>query len=352
MKRKKNNYGKRMIACFMAALMCICIFPVSISAASKIDLGRTVSLKVIYEDGSRKLSDVKFSLYRVAEVTENAKCRLTGDFKQYEDTVSLKNIDAAGWKNTALTLKGYVQRDNVPVTRTAKTNASGEISLENLETGLYLVLGDRTEVGNYIYTAEPFLLFLPGQNDVSGEWQYDVTVHVKYDRDHSGGGGKEDKEKSYKVLKVWKDEGHKKERPNKITVQLLRDGKVYDKVDLTEKNNWRYTWKNLSDKYEWMVVEKEVENYTVSVSREGTTFVMTNTYDNPPGENPPGENPPGENPPGEDPPDEEEMVLGDIDEIIPKTGALWWPVPVLGCGGLILIMAGCFVKRRQMNEEE
>ena len=99
-------------------------------------------------------------------------------------------------------------------------------------------------------------------------------------------------------------------------------------------------------------VEKEVENYTVSVSREGTTFVMTNTYDNPPGENPPGDNPPGENPPGEDPPDEEEMVLGDIDEIIPKTGALWWPVPVLGCGGLILIMAGCFVKRRQMNEEE
>ena len=93
MKRKKNNYGKRMIACFMAALMCICIFPVSASAASKIDLGRTVSLKVIYEDGSRKLSDVKFSLYRVAEVTENAKCRLTGDFKQYEDTVSLKNID-------------------------------------------------------------------------------------------------------------------------------------------------------------------------------------------------------------------------------------------------------------------
>ena len=359
MERKKNNFGKRMVAYLLAVLMCICILPISVSAASKIDIGKDVSLKVIYEDGSRKLSDVSFSLYRVAEVNENAKCRLTGDFKKYEDAVSLKNLDAAGWKDTALTLKGYVQRDNVPATRTAKTNASGEFSLENLETGMYLVIGDRTEVGNYIYTAEPILLFLPGQDKVSGEWQYDVTVHVKYDRDHSGGGGggKEDKEKSYKVLKVWKDEGHKKERPNKITVQLLRDGKVYDKVDLTEKNNWRHTWKDLSDKYEWMVVEKEEDNYTVSVSKEGTTFVMTNTYDNPPGENPPGENPPGEDPPDED--EEDEMVLGDIDEIIPKTeeilpktGALWWPVPVLACGGLILIMAGCFLKRRQMNEEE
>ena len=353
MERKKNNFGKRMVAYLLAVLMCICILPISVSAASKIDIGKDVSLKVIYEDGSRKLSDVSFSLYRVAEVNENAKCRLTGDFKKYEDTVSLKNLDAAGWKNTALTLKGYVQRDNVPATRTAKTNASGEFSLENLETGMYLVIGDRTEVGNYIYTAEPILLFLPGRDAVSDEWNYDVSVHAKYDRDHSGGGGgKDDDDTSYKVLKVWKDEGHKKERPNKITVQLLRDGKVYDKVDLTEKNNWRYTWKNLSDKYDWMVVEKEEDNYTVSVSKEGTTFVMTNTYDNPPGENPPGEDPPDED-------EEDEMVLGDIDEIIPKTeeilpktGALWWPVPVLACGGLILIMAGCFLKRRQMNEEE
>ena len=101
--RKKNNAGKRMIACLLAVLMCISMLPVSISAASKIDLGRTVSLKVIYEDGSRKLSDVRFSLYRVADVTENGKCYLTGDFKRYADTVSLKNLDAAGWKNTALT---------------------------------------------------------------------------------------------------------------------------------------------------------------------------------------------------------------------------------------------------------
>ena len=361
MERKKNNFGKRMVAYLLAVLMCISIVPVSASALSKIDIGRDVSLKVIYKDGSRELSDVSFSLYRVAEVTENAKCRLTGDFKKYEDTVSLKNLDAAGWKNTALTLKGYVQRDNLSATRIAKTDATGAFVLSNLETGLYLMLGDRTVIGDYIYTTEPVLLFLPGRDAVSGEWNYDVSVHVKYDRDHSGGGGggKEDDEKSYKVLKVWKDEGHKKERPNKITVQLLRDGKVYDKVDLTEKNNWRYTWKNLSDKYEWMVVEKEEDNYTVSVSKEGTTFVMTNTYDEEE-PSPPGENPPGENPPGEEPPDEEEeIVLGDIDEIIPKTekvlpktGALWWPVPVLACGGLILIMAGCFIKRRQMNEEE
>ena len=155
MERKKNNFGKRMVAYLLAVLMCISIVPVSASALPKIDIGRDVSLKVIYKDGSRELSDVSFSLYRVAEVTENAKCRLTGDFKKYEDTVSLKNLDAAGWKNTALTLKGYVQRDNLSATRTAKTDATGEFVLSNLETGLYLMLGDRTVSGDYIYTTEP-----------------------------------------------------------------------------------------------------------------------------------------------------------------------------------------------------
>ena len=63
MERKKNNFGKRMVAYLLAVLMCICIVPVSASALSKIDIGRDVSLKVIYKDGSRELSDVSFSLY-------------------------------------------------------------------------------------------------------------------------------------------------------------------------------------------------------------------------------------------------------------------------------------------------
>ena len=32
---------------------------------------------------------------------------------------------------------------------------------------------------------------------------------------------------------------------------------------------------------------------------------------------------------------------------LPQTGQLWWPVPVLGCAGILLIAAGIYGKRRQ-----
>ena len=48
------------------------------------------------------------------------------------------------------------------------------------------------------------------------------------------------------VRKVWVDDGV--DRPDSITVQLLRDGEVYDKVELKQSNQWVYTWDDLSPK--------------------------------------------------------------------------------------------------------
>lgn len=37
---------------------------------------------------------------------------------------------------------------------------------------------------------------------------------------------------------------------------------------------------------------------------------------------------------------------------LPQTGMLWWPVPALVCGGLLLIVAGLVVRRRQGDGHE
>ena len=51
--------------------------------------------------------------------------------------------------------------------------------------------------------------------------------------------------------------------------------------------------------------------------------------------------------------DEPGLVLGATDEgqKLPATGALWWPVPILSCVGLMLVLSGCFWKRRHEDEE-
>ena len=69
---------------------------------------------------------------------------------------------------------------------------------------------------------------------------------------------------------------------------LLQDGQVYDTVDLTEDNNWRYSWDELDGNSDWTLVETSGNSgYTVSVSLQGLTFVVTNSY-SPPPDNPSG----------------------------------------------------------------
>ena len=134
-----------------------------------------------------------------------------------------------------------------------------------------------------------------------------------------------------KVLKVWNDAGQEHDRPEKITVQLLKNGEVYDTVILNERNSWRYIWNDLP-KYdknglpiEWRVVELTPEGYTVSITQESGTFVVTNTPKQP-----------SVMPPTDQP----------KEPTLPQTGELWWPVPVLAAAGLLLIAAGAGKKRK------
>lgn len=79
----------------------------------------------------------------------------------------------------------------------------------------------------------------------------------------------------YKIAKVWQDSNNKyQKRPENITVQLLRDGEVYQEVQLSEDNNWQYTWNDLSSKYQWEAIEKKkTKGYIVSVSKEESSIV-------------------------------------------------------------------------------
>lgn len=98
----------------------------------------------------------------------------------------------------------------------------------------------------------------------------------------------------------------------------------------------RLTYIIILDKcfYDAHAPPKELEDYTVLVTQEGTTFVVTNTYDEGTPENP--EQPENPDQPG--------------NPTLPQTGQLWWPVPVLVAGGLLLIVIG--VLRRRGNTHE
>ena len=169
------------------------------------------------------------------------------------------------------------------------------------------------------------LIRLPDQEN--DQWIFDVEAVCKYDCSP----GTSDNV-IRKIQKVWEDEGTEENRPEEIRVQLLNDGVVADTVYLSAENNWEYTWENLDSQSLWQVAEQDTpEGYTVSVERQGTTFVMTNSAEE--------KNSGGTELSGSD------GKTGADGATIPQTGMLWWPVLLFLCGGLLLLIVGCFLYR-------
>lgn len=358
--RKKIDSWKRPLALLVALVLGLSLLPVS---AYAFDQQRKGSLQITYKDGGSPMKDVGFSLYKVADINEKANFVVTEDFAPYLEYIPLKEMTASQWKEAASTLK-YQMGDDVEPVRRAETDGEGIVLFQELELGLYLVVGEYVKSGRYGYTPAPFLVSIPSVeklNDGSASWVYDIAVDAKFSKEPSGGGGGgKDDTVSRKVIKEWKDNGHRQERPNKIQVELLRNGKVYDTVTLDAENDWRFTWNSLDDDYEWTIREKVVaEHYTVEVSAQGRTFVVTNTFDGEGGNEDPDEDPKDSEEEewefieDEDPPlagIEEEPPLED-EEILPATGVLWWPVPVLGVGGMLMLLIGWFLKRSEEDED-
>lgn len=84
--------------------------------------------------------------------------------------------------------------------------------------------------------------------------------------------------------KVWDDEGGE-DRPESVTVRLLRNGKFYEshknaEVELNADNQWTYTWSKLDDDYKWSVEEVDVpDGYTVDYKNDGNTIHVINSRD-------------------------------------------------------------------------
>ena len=232
------------------------------------------------------------------------------------------------------------------------TDANGLVRFDGLADGMYLIVGQSSRQGGYTYRPTPFLLFLP--NTTAGlVWDSDIQADVKYIR--RGGQTPEEETRDLRALKVWEDEGYEDQRPASITVDLLKDGEVFDSVELSAGNNWRYDWRGLAADASYEILEQQVpENYSVSVEEGGITFIITNTVSEETeiidGDTPLIDRP--DLPGGESGSDsgltdlpDGDVPLTDLPKL-PQTGQLWWPVPILTVAGIAMLLAGVIVRRR------
>ncbi|MCR5599517.1 MAG: Cna B-type domain-containing protein [Ruminococcus sp.] len=86
--------------------------------------------------------------------------------------------------------------------------------------------------------------------------------------------------RGYTVRKVWVDENDLYEaRPVYVTVDLFRNGELFDTVTLNEDNNWEHRWYSLDVAYQWRVAERVIPvNYEVRVEYNEKQFLIRNRH--------------------------------------------------------------------------
>lgn len=275
---------KRILYFVFLTLLC-CFLPMTLFADSDF----------MNLDVNCPVSNMQVSLYRVADENYN----LVDSFSRY--SIDLKQ-DVQGAANA---LENRILMDGIEADTCVTSDSVGNASFTGLESGIYLVVGKEVFQNGVFYMPQVSLVSLSG--DLSVDLK--VETSVKPSRIH--------------VLKVWKKD-NEKSRPKSIEVCLLRsDGIVVDRVVLNSDNQWSNTWENLSTSYTYRVMETSVPSgYKESCTREKDTIVLTNT--------------------GSD-----KYRVEKKDEVLPNSGQLWWPVPVLLFVGLVLFGLG----RHFKNEE-
>ncbi len=285
----------------------LCILPLG-QAHAELDPGRTGSLTIHCTESIPLPDGALFKLYRIASMDEDAVCKLLPPYDGYPIIID-PEATSAQWQTMADTLARYILTDQVQPLATV-TSSNGLAIFPNLQTGLYLVLGDVLVQDGLRYIPTPTLLSIPTRQ-ADGSWQYESCSTPKWDIERI-------ETLPLQVIKTWQD-GDAADRPLDVTIQLYGNGELHDTVLLSKANNWRHTWEALDTAITWTVIERPVpDGYTVSIQEAEGLVMVTNTRDEPvPSPTP---------------------VPGKPD--IPQTGTNWLPTLLLALLGAGLFLTG------------
>lgn len=337
---------KKTIFIFCLTLLLPCI---RTEASGIIDPSQNAGLILYFTPDSVPAEGTEFRIYKIAEVSGQGTFSLMEAFRGH--AISFENMEQEDWKEMAATLQGIVNADKITADYTVKIDQEGKGVVQQMQTGLYLVCGEVFKSGGKCYTPQTYLICIPGRKS-DGTWKYQVESVVKFDAEP-------DKTLTLDFLKVWKNDDAK-DRPEKIVVEVYRDRTLYQTIELGRNNNWRYTLRELDSSAVWSVKEKEIpDGYRVLVEKQGKRFVINNIKTTEPETEP--ETVPETEPESQPEPESEtepETVTepGNVPkkekepEILPQTGVLWWPVPVLAAAGILLILIGMLLRRGSADD--
>lgn len=227
-------------------------------------------LTIICKDGDTILPNLTWKLYRVGNYNANGELLLEGDFADYP--VNGKLTTTAEVQDAADTLANLTVVDAIAPLSTGKTDQSGAVTFGSLETGAYLITGKPVVVGNQRYIPAPALLDL---TEESGSDTFQWNIYPKFTVKPFTTSS-EVKYTVSKVW--LHDEGMIMDRPEDLVIQLYCDDVMREEVILNEANSWSYSWKGNELEEWHVKEVFVPKNYLVVYKQNDTQFLIFNSH--------------------------------------------------------------------------
>lgn len=341
--RKHNCIFLKGLAAFMAGLLALlCLCPAAL-AIDPINVNASCTLTVHFRPGEKNGDGAEVQLYRVANMTGFGQFTPVGRFASLNE--SMNGLVDDEWDLLARKLMSHAGSNGISPMAEG-TVRGGKVVFEDLPVGLYMITYGVYERNNVYFITDPQLVSLPNHSLTDPDaWQTNIAVYPKSTQIQSA---------PLRVQKLWVNTTNSDQKP--VTVHLLVKGvndktsRIVETVVLSSSNSWRadfYTKLKPGDS--WSVAEATqlsgFYNPQWDWNWDGNYINIYVTNHKKPPYTPPTTPPSGGGPtptPSPTPPPNYPPVL-------PQTGLLWWPVPVLAMVGMLLFAMGW--ARRRRNEE-
>lgn len=369
---------KKLLAALLTALLLALEMPALAAERPPIpvDPGAEISLTVRFtavrtRDGEAlRFAGADVCLYRVAELRRDGTYAAPEAFAPCCTADLNTDLDADALRTLANTLKAQVYEAGLAPDAAEQTDPDGCAVFAGLEPGLYLLFARQPGAdGRDRYIPAANLISLPTASADGSAWNYAPETKLKYTfqpapvipvppvKPTPAPKPDETPEPADGVTltahKIWDDADDAAGiRPAEVAVRLWCDGEAYAEAALSAANDWTAAWEKLPAGHDWVVSERPVSGYTLTLRQVGNVFLLTNTLDEGYLEPDDPEVPHGrpDNPAQPEDPDGELIDIPDPEVphgTLAQTGLRWQPVLLLAGAGIVCCALGFLLLRKR-----
>lgn len=226
-------------------------------------------------------------------------------FKMYSiKSFEIYDLDFTN-KNIITMLLSIISKDNIKEDFNGQIK-NGHLSIDNVNDGFYLIVGESYTDDNFKYTIMPSLIKITSNKEINPKFEKEKLE--KYD---------------LTVFKSWNDDFNTHDA---IKISLYENNVKVETVELNSENNFQYVFKSLNRKNDYTVFEEDIpRGYTLEIVKNEDTFTLINTFTR--------------------------VVYNEteVEEKLPQTGLLQWPLLYLLIIGIICILLSFIIKHKKVT---